>query len=119
VSPWNTVYDGGGVTGRIKTYLIPKSIFEIGVGHWRKEFFDTMESIYDEFLHARILTTLGAEEREDRRTRLYGSIQRPFMTKSGLFLEPSLRLEHIKNSSSIDVYDYSFWTAKAGIKLVF
>ncbi len=105
LSPWISDYEGNAVSAKIKTFLIPKVIVTAGAGYWEKDFLLVLEQHIDPMLGP-VLTTLFARERHDDQRRFFLNALLPMTLHSGLYLEPSLRLDYTNNSSTIPVYDY-------------
>ncbi|MBD3404097.1 hypothetical protein GF420_14490 [candidate division GN15 bacterium] len=115
LSPWVASYEGQAVAVNVKTFLIPRLITTLGAGYWSKDFLTTVETT-DGFLGPQV-STLFAEERSDEQRRVFLNLQWPITGRGGWFIEPSLYLGYVSNSSTIDVYDYTDLSVSTGISV--
>ena len=65
----------------------------------------------------RVVSTIHRQDRTDITRRYFLSALMPFVSKSGLKLEPTLNFEFTNNLSTIEVYDYDDFTVSINIKL--
>lgn len=124
LSPWSTLWEGQSMTATLKTLFFTDAIVTTGVGYFEKRFLRTLEeSQY--FIYMQL-----GPPRHDYQTRFYLKIQRPIVTKSGWFIEPSLSVEIVTNESTTEIirrdldnmpidhrYDYDDFTIFWGIVL--
>jgi len=103
LSPWASVWDGNSVALNLKSYHIPKMIITAGGGYWNKRLLRTLE------LPDRIVT------REDDYSRYYIGLSWPMPSRSGAYLEPSIQLDIINNTSTDRLYDYSTFSVVVGL----
>lgn len=114
LSPWASVWEGQSVAALAKSYLIPKLIVSAGVGYWDKTYLRAIEKTYIYYIEL-ILDQHNITPRHDWQTKYYASIQWPISTKSGKFIEPSIRVDYIKNFSNQDLFTYSDYSFAATI----
>ena len=105
LSPWGSVWDGNSVTLNLKSYHIPKMIITGGFGYWNKRMLRTLE------FPDRIIP------REDDYSRYYLGLSWPMPSRSGPYLEPSIQLDIINNTSTNRLYDYSTFSVIVGLTL--
>ncbi len=110
LSPWATVYEGESVTFKVKSYYLPNFSIEFGIGYWNKDYLKTNEIRASEvYPHNHILA------RHDYQNKAYLTIKRPFPLKSGLFIEPTVTINHTDNNSTNAQYDYTNLSISGGI----
>ncbi len=110
LSPWASVWEGQAVSANLKSYLVPQFIITAGAGYWDKSFLRTIEEDY-QFYVALVMDEPNIERRQDWQTKYYFSVQWPISSRSGVFFEPSMRIDYTKNYSTEPLYtyrDYSF-----------
>jgi len=104
LSPWTNSYSGNSIQAKIKTFLVPYSIVNIGAGYWNSSFLNTLETVNF------VTVTSNAEFRYDDKYRVFLTISTPIVTSSGRLLEPSLSLDYTDNKSTNANYTYSDFT---------
>lgn len=109
LSPWVSSYDGFSIQGKLKTYLIPKTITTFGYGYWDKNHLRVVER------HDGIVSTVNTQGRADSMRKLFLTIQFPIVLPSGRFVEPVLNVEFTNNNSTVDVYNYDDFTVSTGL----
>lgn len=107
LSPWASVWEGQSITTSLKSYLIPRLIFTAGAGYWDKTFLKTAEERHQFYVQ---LLLDRYNRRHDWQTRYYCSFQWPITTHSGIFVEPSVRLDYTKNISTEPLFNYNDYT---------
>ncbi len=118
VSPWVSSYEGDAISITVKSFLIPKIIVSAGFGYWDRSYNNIVEAEAEQPVFP--LTVLNnIQERKDFRRQLFLNLQWPTTLFTGRFAEPSIRIEHISNSSSINVYDYSDFTISSSLLVRF
>ncbi|UCC44035.1 MAG: hypothetical protein JSU65_13130 [Candidatus Zixiibacteriota bacterium] len=124
LSPWVQSYEGNALLVTMKSYLIPRLIVSGGFGYWDRSFLDVIEAkprvdpgTGDTAL---IVTALNnIQKRNDDRRQAFVYFQLPLPPQSGFTAEATLRLEYTSNSSSVVVYDYTDFSATAGVRFRF
>jgi hypothetical protein len=97
LSPWSSLWEGQSVTATIKTMFFTDAIVTAGAGYFEKRYLRTLEeSQY--FIYMQL-----GPPRHDYQSRLFFKIQRPIVTKSGWFIEPSLSVEIVTNESTTEI----------------
>jgi hypothetical protein len=115
LSPWATMHEGSSVTLQVKSYLIPRVTVSMGLGYWDKTYLKTLERVMryieeiDYWFEDWALPN-EVSPRKDYFTRLYFSIQKPFVIGRHRIMEPTLTVGYSENRSSLDLYDYSSTT---------
>lgn len=94
LSPWASVWDGSSLLISLKSYLIPKVKLTAGYGSWNKNYLNTLEGL--DFI----------QQREDDVNRYFISASWPMPTASGLFIEPSVRVDYTDSVSSQKLYTF-------------
>lgn len=120
LSPAISSYEGNSIQAKIKTYLIPYTILNIGMGYWNSSYLKILETIeiINEFNEFENMTnTKNAEVREDDKYRIFASLSVPIVTSSGRLFEPSITLDYTDNESSIGNYTYSDFTATFSLNI--
>lgn len=110
LSPWGNIWDGNSVSANLKTYLTPNHIITTGIGYWDKTYLKTVDDqvfFYNKALHE--------TSRQDWQTRFFVNIQWPITGQSGIFWEPTLRIEYTKNESNKTLYVYSNFSFSVGM----
>ncbi len=143
LSPWTNVYEGSGVQLKVKTYLVPKLTVTAAVGYWEKSYLSALEPFglngYPGAgpISPQAYVQDGKGNRDDIQRRINVKIQMPISTHSGYYLEPSLSIDYINNSSSVEgvpnltylppgepvyyisLYDYECFTVSLDFKVRF
>jgi hypothetical protein len=112
LSPWATIYEGEAVSMTVKTYVVPSFIIESGAGYWKKNYLKTEVKRKTEQLYQPPNVISDHHEEE---SKFFLSIRRPFVLKSDAVIEPIITLDYAKNTSLIDLYDYSNLSVAAGL----
>jgi len=112
LSPWASVWEGQSITANAKSFLIPGLIFTAGAGYWDKSYLKSIEHDYGFYIQI-LVDDPPVIRRHDWQTKYYGSLQWPITTHSGLFIEPSVRVDYTKNRSNVPLYSYSNYSLLA------
>lgn len=112
LSPWSTVWEGENITAKLKSYLIPRTILEAGIGYWDRVFLKTIESTFVFYINAK-----NDPARQDWQVRYFINAQWPLLSHGGLYFEPNLRINYTKNRSNKPVYRYSDYSIAVGLSI--
>jgi len=110
LSPWASIYEGESISFTLKSFFLPNFILESGVGYWKKNFLNSNENRNVPLLAKYIILA-----RHDEQNKAYLTIKRPFQLKSGLFIEPTVTINHTYNNSTNAQYDYTNLSISGGI----
>lgn len=120
--PWESLFEGESYQLKLKTYILPRFITSFGFAYLEKDYFRHIEETIfnDPFLgDIRLVTTLRPQERYDFSRRYYLNFQYPIVLSKSSYIEPSLKFEYTRNSSTIDVYDYEDLTISGSLSFTF
>ncbi len=121
LSPWIATYAGNSIQAKIKSYLIPLTILNVGFGYWNSSYLKTLESVesFDPFLQEYVYrtNTANGQFRDDDKYQMYLSFSLPIVTSSGRLFEPSLKIDYTDNNSSIANYTFSDFTASISLNI--
>jgi hypothetical protein len=118
LSPWSSLWEGWTVGANIKSFPGRDFIIESGFSYSDKEYVKNLEIFTQDIIinnDTLMISDYVFGQRNDERTRVYLSIQRPFSLKSSKLIRPSIQLSHIDNSSTDGFFEYSYFDISASI----
>jgi hypothetical protein len=133
VSPWQSTWQGSGLSLQVKSYLIPHIIATGGFAYYDKEYIMIMDvaeltaaeeqwaadsvgtphpalAIWDFYLPYMNL-------REDVSRQYYAGFKLPITVSPDIIVEPSLNLQYTRNTSNKSLYGYSTTTVAVGLRV--
>lgn len=112
LSPWVNEYIGNAFQVNLKTYLVPHLVVAAGFGYWDNKYLTMFEKEMTP-LGIEVLSTLvGFHERKDIQRKYFLGVKVP-VQMAGLLMEPSLRADISRHSSTVDPYSYNDFSMSA------
>jgi hypothetical protein len=127
ISPWAGVYEGNTVTLKVKTYLVPKVTLSASLGYADKTFLTAHDGyrLNDTTGLPTIISpsTLYVKEgrgyRHDIERRYSVTILVPLPSRSGYYIEPSLKIDYADVDSNKLWYSYTAFGVSGEVKVKF